>query len=462
VADAAARADADGGPEQLMRTAVVVVLLAAARAAAIETPPPLGACGPIHRRHDHVEVETHELKKLARTPIEHVGVLAARDGALVPIPFQVDERAGRHVAMPNGAEPLADDTPGVLDPDDLVVFLPCDAGTRATPAAVAAAVPDLETWREVELDDPLDGARAFAYVVVAAHPPVTTRRYVAYEATDDLVSTATYRVGMVQALPNYFALALGHPLGPNLLDGLRLRAEGTLRGNLATLTLTEQDARNVLMAWKAGPVRVLRRSRHDVKLPGLPIHISAGIAVTAFYPLDVYGPGSMKLPISPSLVFRQITAMGGVDLRDLRGWRFVATGTPPEGLQIDGAMDAVERAFAADSTWFVLVHEHEAVLVAITLSENLARAIPFGIVYDDDATRSAPPERELGSVPLVGFRGRGIEKLPADRYHFDLRVALLPDYHPGDAERVLREQATPLVVAVSGPGSPASAPASPR
>jgi hypothetical protein len=60
---------------------------------------------------------------------------------------------------------------------------------------------------------------------------------------------------------------------------------------------------------------------------------------------------------------------------------------------------------------------------------------------------------------LVGFRGRNLEKLPPDRYHFDLRVFLLPKYRDGDADRVLRQRDTPLVATVS-PVSPAAAAAS--
>jgi hypothetical protein len=345
----------------------------------------------------------------------------------------------------------------VLDPDDVLVFLPCDAGARATPAALAARVAGLETWREIELHDPIDGSRSYAYVVVAADPPTTDRRYVAYDARADLVSTAVYRMGMVQALPHYFAIAMEGPLGPNLLDGLRLRAEATLAGNLATFRLTEEDGRHALVAWRAGPVRVVRRSRHDVDLLGLGIHVSAGIANTAFYPFHVFGPGSMRLPISPSVLFRDIWALGGVDLRDLRGWRFIAPGTPADGFPIDGAMDARERAYESAGTWFVLVHDHEAILVTITLSENLAHAIPFGVVYEDDAARSAPPELETGRVPMVGFRGRHLERLRADRYRFDLRVFLLPDYRPGDAVRVLGQRDVPLATTVSGPAAPAAA-----
>jgi hypothetical protein len=440
--------------------ALWVVAGAASLVAAIEPPPPspLGPCGPIARRHEHVELRTTDLKKLARTPVAEVGVLAVRDGKLAPIPFQVDERQGRQIAMSDGAEPSADTKPGILDQDDVLVFLPCDAGTRATPEMLAARVPGLITWREVQLDDPLDAARAFAYVVVADAPPATTKRYVDYTPGADLVTAAAYQLGMVQALPDFFAMAMNGRLGPNLLDGLRLRAEATLRAGLATFKLNEQDARHTLIAWKAGPIRVVRRSRHDVEIL-VGIHISAGVANTAFYPLHVFAPGTLKLPISPGVIFREIQGMGGVDMRDLRGWRFVAPGTPPGGLAIDGAMDDVERAFKADGTWFVLVHGDEALLVTITLSPNLASAIPFGVVYLDDATQASPPERVPGSVPLVGFRGRDLQKLPPDRYHFDLRVFLLPKYRDGDADRVLRQRDTPLVATVS-PVAPAAAAAS--
>jgi hypothetical protein len=440
---------------------VLSVLIAAVGASAIETPSGLATCGPVGRRHEHVEVRASDLRKLARTPIPRVGLLAMRDGSLVPIPFQIDERQGRQIAMEHGKEPSFDAKPGVLDPDDLLVFMPCDAGPQTTPARVAA-VPGVQAWREIEIEDPIDGTRAFAYVVVAEHPPLGDRRYVAYDDKADMVATAAYRMGMVQALPNYFAIAMDGPLGPNLLDGLRLRADAQLRGHLGTIRLTERDARNELIAWTAGPVRVVRRSRHDVDLLGIGIHISAGVANTSFYPLHVFGPGSLRLPISPGVVFREIEAMGGVDLRDLRGWRFVAPGTPPEGFTIDGHMDALERAFDAPGTWFVLVHDRAAMLVTITLSENLAKAITFGVVYVDDADRKSPPELVPGSVPLVGFRGRHVERLPADRYHFDLRVFLLPDYRPGDAERVLRERDRPVVATVTSPATPAVAPAAAR
>ena len=146
----------------------------------------------------------------------------------------------------------------------------------------------------------------------------------------------------------------------------------------------------------------------------------------------------------------------------MNSWRVVAPGTPPEGFAIDGAMDAAERALAAPGTWFVLVHEHAAILVTITLSENLAKIVPFTLAYVDDATHAAPPELERGSVPFVGFRGTHVERLPPDRYRFDLRVFMLPDYRAGDAERVLRQRDRPLVVTVTPPAGRAAGSGAPR
>lgn len=446
-----------------MRAAVALACaLWATGAAAEPTLSPIGPCGPIVRRHEAIELSAVRLRRLGGTPIEHLGVVVYRAGVAHSIPFQVDERVhgSGGLAMAGGKEPTTDDRPGILDPDDLLVFMACDAGERAPGGAPPAAV-----GREIRIDDPLDHATGWAYVMVSDHPPHTERRYVEYDAADDRVHAARYRVGMAGALPVDFAVGLAGPMGPNLLDGLRLRAEATLHTGLAHWAITERDGQHELVAWTAGPVRVVRRSRHKVDI-GLGIRLTAGLAHTYFYGEHVYGPGALKLPFSPSVFFRDITAMGGVDLQGLEGWRYVAPGADPPGFAIDGQMDARERAFEGSGSWFALIddqHEkRQAILVAMTMSENLRTAIPLSLVYEDDAALRAPPEVTPGSVPLVGIRGRHGEKLQAGRYGFQLRVVGLPDYHPGDERRELRRMDAPLTADVTLPADLAAAPASAR
>src|SRR5262249_42131447 len=180
---------------------------------------------------------------------------------------------------------------------DQLVFMACDAGERAP-----KGTPPSTVGREIRIDDPLDHHVGWAYLMVADPPPRTDRRYVEYDAAHDGVVAARYRIGMVGALPAEFRIGLDGPLGANLIDGLRLRADAPRPAGLAHWSISERDGRHALVAWTAGPVRVVRRSRHAVDI-GLGIRLTAGLAHTFFYAEHVYAPGAMKLPFSPSVFF---------------------------------------------------------------------------------------------------------------------------------------------------------------
>src|SRR5262249_25719755 len=217
---------------------------------------PLGPCGPIDRPHEAIELAAIRLRRLGGTSLARLGMVAYRHGVAVPIPFQIDERIGSMIAMAGGPEPSSDDRPGVLDPDDELVFMACDAGERAPGGTPAAAL-----GREIRIDDPLDHHVGWAYLMVADSPPHTDRRYVEYEAAHDGVEAAHYRVGMVGALPAEFRIGLGGPLGPNLIDGLRLRAEATLHTGLAHWSISERDGHHGPVPCPGSPARWLPRPR---------------------------------------------------------------------------------------------------------------------------------------------------------------------------------------------------------
>jgi hypothetical protein len=417
---------------------------------------PLPTCGPVDRRHDHVEVIGTTLHGLGKTPVARFGVVAFRDGVASPIPFEIDERRGNKVVVAGPEVDQPDHRPGEFDYDDGVVFMPCDAGEQPAPAVRDAYFQQVgaTTWREVQVEDTLTGRRAYAYVVVAETPPTTPKRYIEYDSRD-VVRTAGYRIDMDDALPaRFFLNGMGER---NLLDGLRLRAQVTWLANLLQTTFTERDARHTLLAWHDGPVRAVRRSQHDLHV-ALGIHVSAGLAHTYFYALHLGGPGKMRLPISLGSLFGKVSAMAGVDMHGFEGWRYRGAGSTDE-LRIDGRSGPEESRFDGMGPWFLLIGEHEALLTALKLSTNLTKALPLHLVYVDDATRADPPEATPGSVPLVGYRADAIEQLPAGYYEFEFRVFVLPNYRPGDERRVLDGFATPLHVAVTGPSASAAAPA---
>jgi len=123
-----------------MRAITLVACALWASAIARAQPSPMGPCGPIARRHEAIELPGVRLRRLGAQRLEHLGLVAYHGGVARPIPFQFDERVpGKGIAMAGGPEPLRDDHPGILDPDDLLVFMACDAGERAPGGAPPAA-----------------------------------------------------------------------------------------------------------------------------------------------------------------------------------------------------------------------------------------------------------------------------------------------------------------------------------
>jgi len=202
VALADARADAHRGALGLsaaVRLACAVLAATLAAATLASAADPLGPCGPIDRQYEAVELPVAQLQRLGKTPLDRLGVVAFRGGHAAPIPFQIDERRGRKVALADGSEPLEDDRPGVLDLDDVLVFMVCDAGERKGDRPLEASLPGggaVTAWREIEVRDPRNGVTAYTYLIVADTPPQTAKRYVDYTPPGDLVGSASYRVGV--------------------------------------------------------------------------------------------------------------------------------------------------------------------------------------------------------------------------------------------------------------------------
>src|SRR5437016_2509917 len=72
-------------------------------------------------------VKGSQVAALVGMRIDGIEVLAMGRTGLEPIPFQVDEVLpdGRY-ALPDGPDPVADDSPGIVDPNDEIVLMISD------------------------------------------------------------------------------------------------------------------------------------------------------------------------------------------------------------------------------------------------------------------------------------------------------------------------------------------------
>ncbi|HJU11122.1 MAG TPA: hypothetical protein VJ728_09615, partial [Candidatus Binataceae bacterium] len=119
---------------------------------------------------------------------------------------------------------------------------------------------------EIEATDPLGGRPRYAYIEAAASPRRSSRKYIHYYVGTDRIESDFYRIGLTQGWPTDFALQ--HHINsnaPDLIDRFKVRTSARIL-KLFNYRMNEDDIRNRLLAWKVGPVRMLRLESHSVNL----------------------------------------------------------------------------------------------------------------------------------------------------------------------------------------------------
>jgi hypothetical protein len=248
-----------------------------------------------------------------------------------PIPYQVDEfdRKGRIVSTA-GDHPGRDDDEGKFDSNDQLVVMAFDLGARAgretwPPGARAAA--------EVEITDPETATKGWFYVFDFDAPPAPSPvSYVHYDPAKDLVDTALYTLDFNEKyailIDDMRIRSAAGDAGPNLVD--RIKARTVLKSRLfLTFHFNEEDITTRVVAYKIGPIRVVRATEYYLRILFLKVIPSAYVDYL-FYRNAVVGPSELKIPFSPKIVLRGGSeSISGLDFaHEIYGWKFYTEGHP--------------------------------------------------------------------------------------------------------------------------------------
>jgi hypothetical protein len=430
----------------------------------------MGGCAPAAaatapRFAEVVKLTGGDLSMFDATAIDRLALLTCSGTECHPIPFQVDERdAAGHWVLDQGPLPTADDPPGTLDGNDLLLFMAADAGDRAPPGALPvppachgggkralepAGCGNLPSpllgkpgliGAEITLHDPLDGSTRWAYLVAlmerAARAPAGD---VAYDPVTDRVRGQRVSLGFSNGVPGYLAMNNG----ANLLDRLKVRASATLLFGLIHFTRSEADLRTQFMGWHAGPIRVVRGQRQWVRL-GWGIHSPTFGSYTYFYRDFAELPVGLFLNFKPTYFFGNIVVQVILDFRDLRGWSLLVPSVP-EPIPIDGTMTPQKAALALLSDkWFALRGPEMTLLQSMDVSPSLA-SVRHRLIYRE-TTRPEPPETVPGEAPGIGYQLDEWEDVGAGAHQLEsVSYALPPDV---DVREFMRTRETPLEVSV--------------
>ncbi|MFA6450700.1 MAG: hypothetical protein WCX65_14600 [bacterium] len=407
----------------------------------------------LKRKSDPVIIAGQKIEPMTGVSPEKIRMYAAgSNGVLKPIPYQIDERdENGDLIFPFGPKKSKDSNPD-FDANDELVFMAKDAGARV---ARKAWPKDALKGAGIEIEDPLDGSRAWAYAFAFDSPPARSDVVYASISKDSMkITTPNFSTQFCKEAPIAFcAIALtpaGGGDGQNYIDRLKVRVSVTPKLINVCIEKSENDFASELIAYINGPVRVIRRTNNKMMLFGR-IPSPGSIVDNVYYYDQFIFPTVIDVPFDMATFLREMKFRVTTDHnRRAIGKRFVNSNNP-KGVAIDGKMSPEEKNLNLDPYKWMIIHGTEpgkrgGWLNRIYYDEGI-KAQPY-LYYMDDAKALDPPETDPGQIGNIGYDIRYMETLTKGTWRLTSYMYNIPDYHPGAEKEFLNILDHPLKISI--------------
>jgi hypothetical protein len=413
---------------------------------------------PLDRRMDPVLIEGEWLQTFLGTRLEALRLFRYRDGKVEAIRFQVDERTPEgDWVLPHGKKNNGSEGNGLLDEQDILLFMAGDAGEQARPDAPLQGASSVT---EIKLEDPVDAGRAWVYLAAyTTEPPprCPLPDYVRYNyETEEVTTTSSYYRFIIteEGLHTGFSdvgaiLPEAGGDGKNRMDRMKTRIEVRFFFNLIPLSLHEEMLGQDVVAYITGPIRVIRRLEQFLKLP-LGLRGMTSLTDLHLYENITIVPAEANVPKGVDKVISSAHIWFGADLSPQAIGSLFRNSENLEPLIIDGRMSEMEKHFSTQQdSWRVLYGHGGAMLMRAVFPPEYAEILEFRQRYVDDISVVEPPERYEGSIGVVQTEV-ATRNPKAGRYNVLMEVYFPPNYRPGDEAGCLNVRDHPLQIRIGG------------
>jgi hypothetical protein len=423
----------------VLALAGTAVILAATGRAADKT---------LSRSEDPVVIKASALAALADADIASLAALGWDGSALVPIPFQVDERAkdGKFVYT-QGPKANPGDGEQKYNGEDELVFMAWDAAGQAP--ADAASPCEAKRGAEVEVKDGKGGS-AWIYVLeCAAAPPRSDKDYVQHvvESDRDWVKTDRYHFSEKRGESFFDRLALAGPsgaVGPNLVDRIKGRGHMEAISGLVKIDTPESDLKGSIQCWIDGPVRVVHLMIAFIDLSVIKLNLG-GQSENLFYANYFVTPIQVNTPINPGSVLSTFNMRYAIDWRkEMDGAKYYDP-VNTKGVTLDGKMSDDEKSldYETERDWYGLAGPQGNIIVHAAMPEKWRKIVKLKLYYVDDLAVPDAPEEDPGQR-CPGFLIDAMADIQAGKYQYNIYYMVPKDPPPGSAPAMLDIVAKPL------------------
>lgn len=368
------------------------------------------------------------LPGLVGVPVDRIALFRWTGSVLEPIVFQIDRKDNKDryiLSHPTDAKPIIET--GFFDTNDELALFSQDAGYRITGAN--EGVKPKNELVELEAMDEQSGSSRWLYAKKDAQiTDRTNREYIKYFPSKDRVTTEEFKLGFSSDTP-FLVDSLqwrtdsGDGWSPDVIDIMKIRHIGKLLGFIP-FERHSGDYSSDLVAVKQGPIRIIRRTKNQVrmlwKLKTPTLLIDYVISPDGFVMDTIIDmPFPVGLFFSDAITLTTVDWNSAADLPVL----YISSATRQESLQIDGAMGTEKTHFNTLAMTDVNV---DSSLGNIHMKVVIPDDFPIKpyLYLLDDRKQIDEPEQDPGQFGNVGFRTTGWENIDTEVHHMEFRACL--------------------------------------
>ncbi len=375
----------------------------------------------IVRTEDYVVFTGADVPSLTGSEALDLHLYSCSRSGFTEVPFQVDKRdsEGRYVFPDEKLrDPMRDGT--ALDDNDEMVFMVKDAGGRCPEVS---RVDGAARGVEIELEDPLDGGRAWVYLFEMPDAGAPSTKDYVRNWTDGqrmFASSDQYEVGQLFGKQYYDLLKLRRPdgsWGEDLFDRQRMGMKARLINGSIPLAIPEQEIRSRTMAVIDGPVRVIRDEMRlvEIKLIGLEYMSQFYLF---FYQNGYISPLDVNVPVTLHKLFLDISFYYGMDFTEAAIGSVFKNAANPQGIVLDGKPDeGIDET--GDSPYMIVTGPQGSFIEIMALDETLDEMVDRVTYIEEDLSKTDDVEDHPGRL-IAGFSTASAKSLRKGNYWYSL------------------------------------------
>jgi len=389
----------------------------------------------ISRFYDPVEFRGEMLEGLLGKKISHLRLYSFVDGSLRLVPYQFDEWTEDGVlVMDKGPEQNGELANGILDGQDMLVFMARDAGDRVSkdlwPQGAGQGI-------EIEVLDPSTGGKGWCYLLhfPESAPATCFPIRVTLDDSEELIgkgSTYTYvatnftsgdRVYQTVTNKHTWVTPEGGGDGKDFVDLSKVRIEVRFLFGMIRIKISESSFIGEVSKYKIGPVRTVIRQWGGFKLP-LSLHKLKSPKLN----IDIYVYDTMmftgvttNMPFNPGYVVTDFRLSVGYDLHHPHGYgmRWYNSNNM-EGFLADGVTSPLEAEYDDRSDkWRCIVGPNGWQMHSSTWDKEYIEQAEIKVHYRDDLESYSPPEYYPGDLAYY-YTISTVKSMQPRKYKFQM------------------------------------------